>query len=215
MSDDGGVEYLDLSPYDYLGCPLPMLAVGWLGHRYGVQGAATPMTGAELERLKTASRRLGSRTLGWHDCDFCSDFRGNGEYRYYLPSGEIYAAPMMIVHYVEAHGYRPPRELLDGLQTAGQLRWDWRAEHLHSVLLDQSADFDFRCEAAVDLANWKDPRALEALRRAAHDADLVDVAGDEIGRSLAAFMNCGLAGDLRADDMHDMVRYGMNQASNC
>jgi hypothetical protein len=139
--------------------------------------------------------------------------QGNSEYRYFLPAGMIYAAPMLIVHYVEEHGYRPPRELLNGLRAAGNLRWDWRAERLRAVLLDPSGDFDFRCEAAVDLANWNDPRALEALRRAAHDEDLVDSAGDEIGRSLAVFVESGLAGDLRTEDMHVMVRYGMNEAS--
>jgi hypothetical protein len=116
------------------------------------------------------------------------------EYRYYLPDGEIYAAPMMILHYVEEHGYRPPGELRDGLRAAGQPRWDWRAERLHAVLLDQSADPDFRCQAAVDLANWNDLRALDALRCAAHDEDLADVAGDEIGRSLAAFVDRGRHG---------------------
>lgn len=212
--DDRGVEYLDLSPYDYLGFPLPMRAVGWLGRGYGVQGASmAPMTGVELERLRAASRRLGSRTLGWHDCDFCGAFAGNGEYRYYLPDGKIYAAPMMILHYVEEHGYRPPGELRAGLRAAGQPRWDWRAERLHAVLLDQSQDPDFRCQAAVDLANWNDPRALDALRRAAHDEDLANVAGDEIGRSLAAFVDRGLAMDLLAEDLHDMVRYGIDEAS--
>ncbi|MEV5768158.1 HEAT repeat domain-containing protein [Micromonospora sp. NPDC052213] len=209
------MEYFDLSPYDYLGFPLPMRAVGWLGRRYGVQGAGgAPMTGAELERLRAASRRLGSVTLGWHDCDFCGASEGNGEYRYYLPGGEIYAAPMMILHYVEEHGYRPPVELRDGLRAAGQPRWDWRAERLCAVLLDQSEDPDFRCQAAVDLANWNDPRALDALRRAAHDEDLVDVAGDEIGRSLAAFVDRGLARDLLAEDLHVMVRYGIDDASS-
>ncbi|MGC5329189.1 HEAT repeat domain-containing protein [Micromonospora sp. DT62] len=208
------MEYLDLSPYDYLGFPLPMRAVGWLGRRHGVQGAsATPMTGAQLERLRAASQRLGSITLGWHDCDFCGAFKGNGEYRYYLPDGKIYAAPMMILHYVEEHGYRPPRELCDGLQAAERPRWDWRAERLHAVLLDQSGDPDLRCQAAVDLANWNDPRALDALRRAAHDEELADVAGDEIGRSLAAFMDRGLARDLPTEDLHVMVRYGIDEAS--
>ncbi|MEU5950467.1 HEAT repeat domain-containing protein [Micromonospora sp. NPDC047465] len=208
------MEYFDLSPYDYLGSPLPMRAVGWPGRRYGVQGAgAAPMTGAEMERLRVASRRLGSVTLGWHDCDFCGAFEGNGEYRYYLPDGEIYAAPMMILHYVEEHGYRPPGELRDGLRAAGQPRWDWRAERLHAVLLDQSEDPDFRCQAAVDLANRNDPRALDALRRAAHDEDLVDVAGDEVGRSLATFVDRGLARDLLAEDLHVMVRYGIDEAS--
>jgi hypothetical protein len=214
MPDDRGVEYLDLSPYDYLGFPLPMRAAGWLGRRYGVQGAdAAPMTGTEVERLRAASRRLGNVTLGWHDCDFCGTFEGNGEHRYYLPDGEIYAAPMMILHYVEEHGYRPPRELREGLQAAAQPQWDWRAERLHAVLLDQSEDPDFRCQAAVDLANWNDPRALDALLRAAHDEDLADVAGDEIGRSLAVFVDRGLTCDLLAEDLHVMVRYGIEDAS--
>ncbi|SCL20523.1 hypothetical protein GA0074692_0891 [Micromonospora pallida] len=209
------MEYFDLSPYDYLDFPLPMRAVGWLGPRYGVQGAgAAPMTGAEMERLRVASWRIGSVTLGWHDCDFCGAFEGNGEYRYYLPDGEIYAAPMMILHYVEEHGYRPPRELRDGLRAAGQPRWDWRAERLHTVLLDQSEDPDFRCQAAVDLANWNDPRALDALWHAAHDEDLADAAGDEIGRSLATFVDRGLMRDLLPEGLHDMVRYGIGEASS-
>ncbi|MEV6370954.1 HEAT repeat domain-containing protein [Micromonospora musae] len=171
------------------------------------------MTGAELERLKTSSRRIGSVTLGWHDCDFCGAFEGNGEYRYYLPDGEVYAAPMMILHYVEEHGYRPPRELRDGLETAGRPRWDWRAERLRGVLLDQSEDPDFRCQAAVDLVNWDDPRALDALRRAAHDEDLADSAGDAIGRSLAAFVDRGLARELLVEDLHVMVRHGIEEES--
>jgi hypothetical protein len=120
---------------------------------------------------------------------------------------------MMILHYVEQHGYRPPRELLDGLREAEQLRWDWRAERLHAALLDRSQDPDIRCQAAVDLANWNDPRALSALRCVAHDEDLADVAGDEIGRSLAVFLNRGLVKDLRAEDLHGMVRYGLEEAS--
>jgi hypothetical protein len=90
MSDDGSVEYLDLSPYDYRRFPLPTLAVGWLGHRYGIQSTgATPMTGAELEYFRAASQRLRSVTLGWHDCDSCPAFKGNGEYRYYVPGAPL------------------------------------------------------------------------------------------------------------------------------
>jgi hypothetical protein len=174
----GGVEYLDMSPYEYGSFPLPMRVVGWLGRRYGVPGGgAAPLVGAELARLRAACRRLGSRALGWHDCEFCSAFAGNGEYRFYLPDGEIYAAPMMILHYVEEHGYRPPRDLLDGLRTGARLRWDWRAERLRAVLLDEAADPDWRVEAAIDLPNWSNRWAFEALHHAAHDDELADVAG--------------------------------------
>ena len=36
------MEYLDLSPYAFLKFPLPTRSVGWLGSRYGVQGAEVP-----------------------------------------------------------------------------------------------------------------------------------------------------------------------------
>ncbi|MFU8871209.1 hypothetical protein [Micromonospora sp. SL4-19] len=91
---------------------------------------------------------------------------------------------MMILHYVEDHGYRPPEEFLKSLTDAERLTWDWRAERLATVLLDKSEDLDFRCEAIADLAHWKDPRALDALTRAARDEELVDVAGVDLGRSL-------------------------------
>jgi hypothetical protein len=133
----------------------------------------------------TAADRPHSVTLGWHDCDFCGAFQGNGEYRYYLPDGQTYSAPMMIVHYVETHGYRLPQPVREGLPAVASPGWDWRAEHLHAILLDPTADLELRCQAAVDLANWDNPRAVDALRHAAHDVDLADVAGDEIGRSLA------------------------------
>ncbi|MER7586515.1 hypothetical protein ABTW72_03165 [Micromonospora sp. NPDC127501] len=57
-------------------------------------------------------------------------------------------------------------------------------------------------------------RALDALRHAARDEGLADVAGDEVGRSLAAFVDRALARDLLAEDLHVMVRYGIDEASS-
>lgn len=42
------MEYLDLSPHNYLGFPLPMRAVVRLGRRYGVQGADAWWRAGEL-----------------------------------------------------------------------------------------------------------------------------------------------------------------------
>ncbi len=39
------------------------------------------------------------------------------------------------------------------------------------------------------------------------------MAGDQIGRSLAAFVDRGLGGDLIVDDLHQMVRYGLDEAA--
>ncbi|KUL32955.1 hypothetical protein ADL15_18200 [Actinoplanes awajinensis subsp. mycoplanecinus] len=124
----------------------------------------------------------------------------------------LYAAPAMVVHYVEQHGYRPPADLLNGLSAAIRPRWDWRAERLCSILLDENADCGWRADAAIDLARWDDPRAHEALRSALIDDELVECAGDDIGRSLAAFTGRAHAGDLDEEDLHPMMRHGIEKA---
>ncbi|UYQ64536.1 HEAT repeat domain-containing protein [Streptomyces peucetius] len=209
------MEFLDLSPYEYRKFPLPMRSVGWLGRRFGVQGGgAQNVTVADMQRFKGASRRLGSVTLGTHECEFCPadlPFEGNGEYRYYCRSGEVYAAPSMILHYVDEHGYCPPREFLESLHKIDQLDWDWRAERLIAILRDDSEDFDFRCEAIIDLVHWKDPRVLRVLTDSVKDEELVDIAGDEIGRSLGILVACGFAGDLRVESLPGIVKLGFEQ----
>ncbi|MFI1992089.1 hypothetical protein [Actinoplanes sp. NPDC020271] len=208
------MEFLDLTAYAYSESALPMKAVGWLGSEYGVQGGdATPLTGAELQLLKSASLRVRSLMLGVHECEFCWAVEGNGEFRYYLPSGVIHAAPTMIVHYAEEHGYRPPFELLSGLPEAMRPPWDWRAERLCAVLRDESADFVWRADAAVDLALWDDRRAYDALRSVLNDEELVDLAGSEVGRSLAAFSGRAYASDLADGYLHPVVRSGIEKAS--
>ncbi|MQS06919.1 HEAT repeat domain-containing protein [Streptomyces alkaliphilus] len=209
------MEYLDLMQYEYRKFPIPMHSIGWLGSKFGLQGSEErDLTVRDVRRLRDASWRLGSVTLGVHECDFCppgSRFEGNGEYRYYCRSGKVYAAPMMILHYVERHNYHPPVEFLKGMDEIGQLEWDWRAERLLEVLLDASEDIDFRCEAVIDLVNWKDPRVLNALMRSVEDEELVDIAGDEIGRSLGAFMSCGLVGNLSEGPLPEIVKFGIDQ----
>ncbi|MFI6039415.1 hypothetical protein ACIBBD_35900 [Streptomyces sp. NPDC051315] len=181
------MEYLDLSPYEYAPFPLPLRCIGWLGREHGVQGdGEPPVTTAELARLRATSQRLGSVMLGVHECEFCpeeSAFEGNGEFRYYLGNGESYSAPMMVLHYIEAHGYRPPLVFREGLAETVDLPWDGRAQRLSEILLDVSQDLDLRYEAVIDLANWPDARSLDALERAAADEELADIASEEIHRS--------------------------------
>ena len=40
---------------------------------------------------------------------------GNGEVHIAGQEGTVYAAPTMIVHYVQKHGYCPPTEFIDAL----------------------------------------------------------------------------------------------------
>jgi hypothetical protein len=212
--DHGVVEYLDLTPYEYLSSALPATAIGWLGTEHGVQGGtANPLTAAEFRMLRAASPRVGRVTMGWHACEFCENAEGNGEYRYYLPDGRIFAAPTLFLHYVERHCYRPPAQLLDALADPAPLHWDWRAEHLCLVLLDENADIAVRAEAAVGLACWDDRRAYAALWNSMRDENLLDCAGDEIGRSLAAFSGRAYTKELTAVTLHSMVQYGIEKAA--
>jgi hypothetical protein len=205
------VEYLDLTAYEFLRSVLPMTAAGWLGPEHGVQGGTEhPLTAGELRALRAASARVAMKTLGRHECEFCAAADGNGEFHYYLPDGAVFAAPTMILHYAEQHRYRPPAPVL--LAGPAPLRWDERADRLCSVLLDENADPTDRTEAAIGLARWDDRRAHDALWDAMRDEELLDCAGDEVGRSLAAFAGRAYARDPASETLHPMVRHGIGNA---
>jgi hypothetical protein len=207
------VEYPDLSPYTYYAFPLPMRNIGWLGRTHGIPGPA--LGGADQRLVRAASRRFSQVMLGWHRCEWCPEdtaAQGNGEHHYYAPGGEVYAAPMMLPHYIEHHGYRPPEVFLDALRHTAAPVWDRRAERLATLLTDGSEDLVLRCAGITDLAHWKHPRALEALLCAARDAELADIAGGDVGTSLAEFVACDFAPDLCAEPFPELVRWGLETA---
>jgi hypothetical protein len=68
------------------------------------------------------------RTRGWKECAFCAGEPpvevdvdgerspvGDAEIRVTGTGDRRYAAPTLIVHYVAAHGYRPPDEFVDAV----------------------------------------------------------------------------------------------------
>jgi hypothetical protein len=55
--------------------------------------------------------------MGFHCCEFCpprSDGRfTRGHRNVWIPADSVvYVAPELILHYIEAHGYRPPDEFI-------------------------------------------------------------------------------------------------------
>jgi hypothetical protein len=114
--------YEDLSRYSYTDSAVPMLNVGWLGaDRTFPVGAVNAGVVPALVRLAADPANL---MRGSHTCQFCHAespmmiqapgthqgraFLGNGEIHVPGSDGVIYAAPTLIVHYIGAHGYRPP-----------------------------------------------------------------------------------------------------------
>ncbi|MEV4318087.1 hypothetical protein [Actinocrispum sp. NPDC049592] len=124
--------YQDLSTYVY-GDHDPaatVLNVGWLG------GRASFTTGdvdAEVRYalLEAIVRDQVNVMRGWHSCELCTEpspvvvpFEpardgklrlGHAEVHVTGADGVVYAAPTLIVHYIDAHNYRPPQQFIDAV----------------------------------------------------------------------------------------------------
>jgi hypothetical protein len=99
----------DLSPYG--GSPR-IVAVGWLerGHEYATGEVPKPVY-EKLEALLIDPWQPAA-AAGAHPCDLCAFVaEKSGTKNLFVPSdGRVYVAPELIVHYVNAHRYRPPDE---------------------------------------------------------------------------------------------------------
>jgi hypothetical protein len=100
--------------------------IGWLsvGHEFET---AEP-TDVLLDRLWAFCKISVARSRGGHYCELCPGknvcegerngerlLLGTAEIRVFHHSGEIYAAPTLIYHYVEAHKYKPPEAFIQSL----------------------------------------------------------------------------------------------------
>lgn len=141
--------YDDLTPYDYL--PEQegdVRNVGWLGRESRFPaGEAEPGLVPALVAL--AAFRPVNVTRGFHLCELCGprttpdDYEpltvpfelaergevmlGSAEIHVPGPDGVVYAAPNLVAHYVEAHGYRPPAGFVRSVlaeAAAGEAAWD-------------------------------------------------------------------------------------------
>ncbi|MFI5729649.1 DUF6188 family protein [Kribbella sp. NPDC051587] len=158
--------YRDLSPYEYGESDRPMVNVGWLGRgREFPTGPVAPTVVAGLARLAVDERNV---YRGWHECEFCdaespiefpgpegSLLLGHAEVHITGPDGVVYAAPTLILHYIEAHEYRPPTEFLSAVaqMTEGRLvergdRWElpMGGRVVEQCLVDHA--FSLRCDEA-------------------------------------------------------------------
>lgn len=123
----------DLTPYRYAHGDEPgVLHVGWLGR--GHDYARGPVSPALVEQMKKLSESPVELYRGYHVCELCqlpAELRGrpfeeqwekwaqhrksNGEIRV-SRAGVTYAAPILITHYIEEHGYLPPAEFLRAIE---------------------------------------------------------------------------------------------------
>jgi hypothetical protein len=127
-----------LSGYSYGRQPEPEVKnVGWLcvSHQF----ETGPVPEGFIDRLSGSGKPVNCYR-GFHECELClaaaaetgtklswaevpghpeSDYSGNGELRVTGVDGTVYAAPMLILHYVSEHEYRPPDAFIDVLWVQG------------------------------------------------------------------------------------------------
>ncbi|MEM1414026.1 MAG: hypothetical protein AAGH15_03960 [Myxococcota bacterium] len=128
--------YADLSPLDYF-MPEPgkLRAVGWLDdvHPY----AKGPVASDDFERLYEllVDPWQPFIAFGRHECELCRftsgpagvSFRSRqvqvGVSNLFLPAGELlFVAPSTIVHYIDAHEYRPPDVFWEAVRACPPMR---------------------------------------------------------------------------------------------
>lgn len=119
----------DLSTYEYgpAGDGGDVRNVGWLGNGHDFHIGEVPDGFADRLARLVVSHPV-NRTRGWQECPFCAGeypiridvdgerrALGDAEIRVSGAGGRIYAAPTLVVHYVNAHGYRPPEEFIEAV----------------------------------------------------------------------------------------------------
>jgi hypothetical protein len=108
----------DLSNYCYLATGASLRSVGWLerGKPFEAGVAAPDFVVALRQQLEDPFGVIDF--VGSHACSLCEQSgapHGNGEL--IVPTSTVcYVAPVLIGHYVEAHGYLPPPEFIDALR---------------------------------------------------------------------------------------------------
>lgn len=128
--------FQDLTPYKYLKGRPSALNVGWLDSAHPF--ARGSVLDGSIARLRSLAHQPVNRTRGFYACQFC-DFApavagsaqaalsaryqqwqdvgalSSAEIRVVGGDGKVFAAPMLICHYVEAHGYLPPAEFVEAV----------------------------------------------------------------------------------------------------
>jgi hypothetical protein len=138
--------YADLSP---LPDPrLHLVAVGWLAaaHPYERGRVDEPFFLRLMSALVDPWQPFAAG--GFHRCEFCQFSGGPGRVNYssrpgdqltvtvgatnlFVPGrGVLYMAPSLIVHYIDAHDYTPPREFIDAVLACPEMR---SADYLRAI----------------------------------------------------------------------------------
>jgi hypothetical protein len=142
--------FSDLSKYKYvhLNENIKVINIGWLQKGNVFLTGETPIQFRQ-KLVMLLDRCCVNQMRGTHYCDFCSnryediritDQNGRrcllGSAELWVPSpdeSQIYAAPNLIIHYIQAHNYLPPLEFISAVE-AFDLSCNWDAGEIFNQL---------------------------------------------------------------------------------
>lgn len=138
-------HFADLSQYVFVGTAGSAVArnVGWLDehHKFPTGEPASEL----LDAVWVYCSILVAPTRGLHRCAFCASppntfvrhgtklLLGSGEIRVFSSTGDVFAAPNLIYHYILEHHYRPPLEFLRAVEDGPRPGSDEYLELLRSL----------------------------------------------------------------------------------
>jgi len=179
----------DLAPCTYVPHAERTRAIGWLepGHPYD-EGAVDPGLLEEL-RLLVEDCWAPLVWCGYHTCGLCpppeegsTERPPRTDHELLLPGdGCVYVAPGLVAHYVEAHGYAPPREFQEAVHACppmGSGEYFERLEAVGAEWLCELVEEDRRHRAEREEARKRAPRSTVVFFRG--------VSPDELHETLAA-----------------------------
>ncbi len=138
----------DCTPYSYQRVEHALLFnVGWLDPAHEFPTGETSQ--AFKERLaKRCADEAVVMFRGHHACGLCPSRSvapvGTGEIRVVADDGRILTAPVLIAHYVEAHGYQPPKAFVAGVLAEEEQEADALAKLVEVARSQRSTHRDVR-----------------------------------------------------------------------
>lgn len=126
--------YPDLSTECMVEAGPNVRAVGWLDPAFPHTTGPVPQEFLVKLSIHCANPYEPLSCMGWHECEFLNaqsaQCKVTGIRNVWIPGRNdlLYVAPVMIVHYIEAHGYRPPDEFIQAVMDAPEQKSDeyWR-----------------------------------------------------------------------------------------
>jgi hypothetical protein len=114
----------DLGRCTYFPADVPLVAVGWLDFQRPFATGTTDRTVylALIGLLKNPWQPMVS--AGFHECNLCQfEAEARGVANLFVPAdGKIFVCPELIVHYINAHGYKPPENFCAAVLSCPPMR---------------------------------------------------------------------------------------------